>query len=146
MRYPPYDTQDLSPDCVSCYPDVNCGATVKAVVSNQRPVDLLIARQIGIPDDVRTLCAETGEGVEVCDLGDGKWQARLEKHYAVDVPSAKQCVGNALQIEPTSLSEWQFIGDACDKDIRNITGRDVLLERAVETVSDREIGHRTCHD
>src|SRR6266542_163762 len=94
----------------------------------------------GVPD--RKLW-RAREGVEVRDLRDGEWQPRLQQDRAVDAPASEQFVGDPREVESPPLPDRQFVGEARDKDVRNVASRDVAFERAVEAVGDREIADRT---
>src|SRR5262245_22066343 len=82
----------------------------------------LIRRQIRIAKDVRPLRAEPREGVEVRDLCDGECQPRLQQDRAVDAPASEQFVCDPRKVEPPPLSDWQFVGEARDEDVRNVAG------------------------
>src|SRR6266542_132757 len=103
----------------------------------------LIRGQIRVAKYIRPLCAESREGVEVRDLRDGEWQPRLQQDRAVDAPASEQFVGDPREVESPPLPDRQFVGEARDKDVRNVASRDVAFERAVEAVGDREIADRT---
>lgn len=62
-----------------------------------------------IPDPVWTLGTESGEGVEIRGLGDGKWKFELQVDDGGNLPAAEQTPSDAGQVSTLSIARQSHI-------------------------------------
>ena len=102
----------------------------------------LVGRKGWIPDQIGTLRAESRERIVVRRLRDGDRDARLQREHARQRPVVDESAQHTGSATAPVRAEGNVPHRGRDEHVRNIAGRVVALEPAIEAVGDRDSWRR----